>query len=1274
MLRTLKSLGLGLALIAATSAVLLVSDLDRRGRRNAQATAASRLPRIAVMQFTSAAVLDDAVTGVLAGLRAGGYEDGRTARIQKFNASGDYATGNAMARDIVAGGYDLIITASTPAVQIMAAANRDGKTVHIFGAVTDPYGSGIGITGPEPHQHPRHLVGIGTFQPVARTFALARQMSPGIRRVGVVWNPTEHNSEVCVKAARAQCQTLGIELVEANAGNTSEVAEAVRSVLARDIDAIWVGGDTVAISSITTILSAGRGAHVPVFTNDPTDASRGALFGLGASYFEVGRTIADLAVRILRGADPRTFRVDNVVPERFGLNETVLAGFAATWKASDELRHRAAASTAPAPAAASAAPSAPPAEARRPATGRTYKIGILFFTPHPAFDKAIAGIREGLAEAGFVEGRNLSLRLAHPNGDMSILPQVVNNLVAADIDLIMPLSTPCLAGVCANVRDRPVVFSMVTEPVGTGAGRDFTHHLPNVTGAVWPAPLEPGFVWLKRLFPGCRRVGVIYNAAEANSRTEIALARRMLAPLGMELEERTLASSSEITEALSSVLAARVDAVFGLSDNTVTSAFAALATTCRRERIPLLADDDTLMGTGALLACGVSPRANGLYAGRMAARVLLGESPAAIPFEPTTEHELSVDLAAAAQLGLDLPPALLSESDVFHHVASRFGRPARISLVNLVQAHDLDEAEKGMWRGLRESGLAEGTDFVVRRFNAQGEIGQLPAIVDAALAGQPDLVLTVTTPALIAAARKVTAVPLVFTVASEPGRLGLFTKGRPANLTGVHDDPPMDKLLGMAAADRPGLAVVGTVFNPAEPNSMISVEKLRDACRSRQITLHEASIANVSELAAAAQSLVQRGAQAIITSADNLVSTGFPVLARTARAAGVPVFTSEPVQVEQGATGAIGDDFEAWGAQTGRLAAKVLAGASPADLPIRSTAVQRTIEPAPAVPASVVASPAAMPAPAAAQPAAPPRPWALRIAAYNDTAFSEDCTRGLKDGLKRAGLVEGRDFTLRVFNAQGDMATLSAIMTAVRSDQVDLLMAISTPALQSALRQAGGTRIVFTGVGDGVQAGAGKSEADHLPYVTGITTRSPFAGMARLLREVMPKARRAGTLFTPAEINSVLYKDWLAEALKKEGIDLVAVPVNTSAETAEATTALCRERLDAVCQLVDNTTRPGFAQIVRRAGDAGLPVFCFETNQMKDGAVLALARDYYQAGLEAAEIGVRVLRGADPAGIPFTNTRSERLLVNPEAAARFGLTIPEGVLRQAEVFTPAKKP
>ena len=960
MLRILKHLWLGTVLIVATASVLLLSDLNHRQKRSAPA--AGRLPRIAIMQIASTSLLDDTVGGILEGLREGGYEDGRTVRIQRFNASGDYTTANTMARDIVSSGYDLIITASTPAVQIMAAANRDGKTVHVFGTVTDPYGSGIGITGPEPGQHPAHLVGIGTFQPVAHTFTIARQMSPALKRVGVVWNPTEHNSEACVLKARAQCRELGIELIKVNAGSPPEVAEAVRSVLSRGVDAVWIGGDTIATAAITTIVSAARAAHVPVFTNDPTDVTRGALFGLGASYREVGRTIAGLAVRILRGTDPRTLRVDNVVPERLGLNERLLAEFQPAWAAPAAVRALASRTAPP----AAPAPPAPPAEIRRPAPGRTYKVGIIYFSPHPFFDQAIAGIREGLAEAGFVEGRNLSLKLANPNGDMSILPQLVRNLASTDVDLLMPLSTPCLAGVCATVRDKPVAFAAVSEPCGAGAGRDFTHHLPNVTGVVWPAPHPSVFSWLKKLFPNCRRIGVIYNASEANSRTEMIRARDILAPLGMEFEERTIVSSSEITEALTSLLASRVDAVFGLSDNTVANAFASLAAACRRERIPLIADDNSDMGTGALFSCGPSPHGNGVHGGRIAARVLLGESPADIPFESSTRTETAVDLAAAEKLGVVLPAALLREADIFHHVRARLGRPASIALVDLGDNVVMTSAEAGLARGLRESGLVEGEDIIIRRFSAQGELSQLPQIIDTALASQPDLIITATTPALVAAARKVTGVPLVFTVASDPEKLGLFARGRPANLTGVHDDPPVDKLLDMARRHLPGLAVVGTLYDPAQPNSLISVERLRAACRQRGIALIEVTAAGVSDVAPAAQALVQRGAKAVLVSADDLVDTAFPAIVQATRAGGVPIFSTEPKLVELGATGAVGDDFEAWGAQSGRLAAKVLAGVSPADLPIQVTAVQRTVEPAaPAVPAPVVAAPPATPVPAA---------------------------------------------------------------------------------------------------------------------------------------------------------------------------------------------------------------------------------------------------------------------------------------------------------------------
>lgn len=299
-------------------------------------------------------------------------------------------------------------------------------------------------------------------------------------------------------------------------------------------------------------------------------------------------------------------------------------------------------------------------------------------------------------------------------------------------------------------------------------------------------------------------------------------------------------------------------------------------------------------------------------------------------------------------------------------------------------------------------------------------------------------------------------------------------------------------------------------------------------------------------------------------------------------------------------------------------------------------------------------------------------PLKLCCALYSDTEFAERSLEGYLDGLAAAGLVEGRDYTMRVFNAQGDMSTLSSIMTAVKSEQVDLLMVVSTPTLQAALRLAGDTTpIVFTGVGDGVRAGAGKSETDHLPNVTGISTRSPFVGMARLIRETLPTAQRIGTLFTPGEINSVLYKDWFEQALVAEGLELEAVPVSSSADVAQAAMQLCSRNIDVVAQVVDNLTRPGFALIARKAHENDLPVYIFDTDQMKDGAVLCLARDYYDAGLEAAQKVVRILNGENPADIPFENTRSEKLLINRSLAQKYNLRLTEQLLKQAVEFSPS---
>lgn len=1239
LLKILKNIWLGVVLIAAASAVLLLSDLDRRqGGR----TEAARLPRLAVLQWVSTGLLDTTVAGITEGLRQQGFEDGRTATIRYFNASGDSATANMMAREILGGSYDMVLTASTLALQTVAHANREGRVMHLFGGVTDPYGAGVGITGPEPHQRPNHLLGVGTFQPVESSIRIAHEMNPNLKKLGVVWNPSEDNSEACVKIARVICRELGIQLVEATASNTSEVPEAVRSVLGQGVNAVWIGGDTVATASIHAIVSAAKAENIPVFSNDPTDVAHGALFGLGASYAQVGFRVGELGGQVLRGVDMSSVGIDNMVPEVLAVHEE-LAARLPDWTLTEALRARARASRQTLRTEA------------KPEPGRMYRVEVLYSGPHPVFEVAVEGIREALQAAGFLEGTNLVFQVSHANDDMSLLPQVLQQMLGRDPDVILPLSTPCLAAALTDVRDRPIVFGVVTAPLAVGAGESFEDHLPNVTGAVWTAPAPENFEWIKRLFPGARRVGLLYNPAHANSLVQKDSIERICREHGLEVVSRSISSPAEIMAVLPALLQARPDVVFGMGDNTVASRFSSVARACLDAGIPLVADDNSLMGTGALFSIGGSPRLEGRHTGQLAARVLLGENPADIPFMPSVETETAVDLRAARALGISLPAEFLMKADLFHHARSRHDRPLRVAMVNLVQNPLLTISENGVRRGLRESGLIEDEDFTIRMYNAQGELSQVPALLDAARQGDPDLILTMTTPVMIAAAQRISDIPVVFSVASDPVALGIFTASeRPRNLTGVHDDPPLDALLAMAVQHNPRLRAVGIVFDPAQPNSVLSCEKLREASRKRGIRLYEANATSLTELEPAVQSLIQRGAGALLLSADNLVSSGFSLIQRSAEKEGVPVFVTAVNHMEDGATGAVGDDYEAWGVQSGRMAAKVLAGVPPALLPLEETRQHRVIPPVTAAPLL---------------PAVPVRrrPYEIRILRYNDAQFSADTVRGILDGFEAAGWKEGREFQVRILNAQGDMSTLNSVVVAAVSDRPDLLMPVSTPALQATLRQAGSLPVVFSSVGDAVRAGAGESETNHLPNVTGITTKSPFEGMARLIKDMMPEARVVGTLFSPAEINSELYRHWFEEALTEVGLRLIAVPVNTSAETAEATVALLQQSPAVMAQVADNATRPGYANMIQRAGAAGIPFFSFDSAGMKDGAALALARDYYQTGFEAAAVAIRVLQGQDPAGIPFTNTQTELLVVNPKVLDAFGLRLPPDARARARM-------
>ncbi len=926
----IRQLWLVVSLIVAASVILLISDSGQRTRHAEERE--ERYPSIAIMQISATTLLDSYVSGVVDRLEEEGMRASDGGNIRFYNPQGDFSTANTMARDIANSPYKIVITASTVALQIFSKANISTKKTHVFGAVTDPYGTGVGITGPGADQHPPYMAGVGTFQPVESAIRIAHEMNPRLKRLGVVWNPGEQCSEACLKKARPVCEDLGIAIVEATATNTSEVAEAARSLIAKGIDAIWVGGDTVATASIRLLINLASEAGIPVFSNDPMDSEKGALFGLGADYYTVGQYAANIAFAILKGKKASDFRIDNVIPEKLHLNRDLIGKLKDRWEITPSVQKLLAQET------------TSPAEKRLTAEeGKRYRVGLAYFVPAPIFELAIRGFQEKFGELGFVEGQNLDLFMSHSNGDMSLLPQTIKNLVQRDPDILVAMSTPCLSSAIAHSQGLKIAFGVVSAPLEAGAGKGFKDHLPNVTGIVQMIPTEELFDWTQKIFPKAKRIGALYNPSEANAVKEVADLERLLDRRGIELEKVATYNTSEIPESIRALLAKNVDLVFSMGDNTVANGMPSVVKACQRQGVPIIAEDISLMGTGALICCAPGPYSDGRDLAELAARILLGESPAAIPISPGKKNEMGVDLSAMKKAGLHPKVELLKRADVFFHVRSENQPPARIAIVNLVENPALADAVKGVEAALSTMGLREGQDFILKKYCAQGEISQLSQILDKVEMDRPDVLITVTTPAFIAAVNKKLPFPLVFTVASDPVRLGLFKGGRPDNICGVHDDPPVDKVLEMARMKDPSLDAVGIVYDASQVNSLISVEKLRRSGKDQGVKILEATASTVSELSLSVESLIQRGAKALILSADNLVATGFPAIHKVARSAGMPIYVTDIDLVKKGADGGVGDSYFEWGMQSGRMAARIVAGVPANLLPVMPTESHKRI-------------------------------------------------------------------------------------------------------------------------------------------------------------------------------------------------------------------------------------------------------------------------------------------------------------------------------------------
>lgn len=622
--------------------------------------------------------------------------------------------------------------------------------------------------------------------------------------------------------------------------------------------------------------------------------------------------------------------------------------------------------------------------------------------------------------------------------------------------------------------------------------------------------------------------------------------------------------------------------------------------------------------------------------------------------------------------------------------AAKTQRPARIGLVYFAPEEGFEVCQRGLMDGLREQGFVEGRNLEVQRAHAQAEIAMIPTLLQDFDARGLDLIVTFTTPCLTAACTTVRNTPVVFTYVYDPIAAGAgssFTDHLPY-VTGVGSFPPVAETVDLIRELMPEARRVGSIHNSAEANSEKVLSVARPIFREKGLVLEEATLTSTAEVVQAAQAVVARGADVLWITGDNTVQQAFDGVVRTAREAKLPIVTNVPEQLPRGALAAVGIAFYDSGVSAAQLAARVLRGESPRGIPFRNVAqVRRSVNLDVArdlgrdVPEALLARMDEVidstgllartpPDPATAhgdatQATPLARIWKLDLIEYANMVEVDEAEAGIRAGLAEAGLVDGRDFELRVRNAQGDMATLPILVDAAISNGTDLLLTLSTPSLQATAQRARGRPVVFSLTANPFLAGVGTSNEDHLSNVTGVPTPSAYEEMVRLVRELMPEARRLGTLTVPAEANSVFSTQELERAAKSAGFELVSLSANTSAEVNDAALALTSRDLDAITQVAGSLTTTAFVPIVRAADRRGLPVFGFLSSNVRDGAVAAVSRDYESAGRKTAALAARVMRGEEPARMPFEPDLTTRLLLNPAAARRAGIALPPALLARA---------
>ena len=293
--------------------------------------------------------------------------------------------------------------------------------------------------------------------------------------------------------------------------------------------------------------------------------------------------------------------------------------------------------------------------------------------------------------------------------------------------------------------------------------------------------------------------------------------------------------------------------------------------------------------------------------------------------------------------------------------------------------------------------------------------------------------------------------------------------------------------------------------------------------------------------------------------------------------------------------------------------------------------------------------------------------YKIGISQFAEHGSLDNCREGFLEGLKEAGIEEGKNLTVEYQNAQTDTGTASTIADSFVSGKVDMICAIATPCASSAYNSCLNTDIpvVYTAVSDPVSAGLANEDGTSIGNITGSSDILPVEEQLKMIREMMPEAKKIGILYTTSEANSCSTIEQYKSLAGDYGFEIVDTGINTSAEIEIAATDLV-SKVDCLINLTDNTVVNALQTVLDKANNAGIPVFGSEIEQVKSGCVASMGIDYFQLGVETGAMAAKILKGeATAQDTNFITASKAELYVNTAAADKIGMKLDDSYVKDA---------